>query len=712
MAVQRIPFAGFVGSAYGPQSRNVDHQILENWYLEVSESPYAKKPVGLLPCPGFEIFCTLPGSPVRGAFSQNDRTFFVGGENLYEVARDSTITARPMTTLATPSTPGVTPSPLTPALAVPAAPIITHGGQLGTTTYGYKVTATNSLGETTGSTEGTSALGNAVLSATNYNLVSWDTVTGATGYKIYRTTGPGAGVLIGKVGGSVRQFLDIGTVGTAGAPPGSNTTGGVAGTTLYRYQIAARLGRGTTAASFAGDTDTGQATLDADNYNTISWPEVPLAHSYDVYRTFPGSPTLLGNTTELTFRDTGMAGTLQAVPTADTTGTATIEDDGSVVAFASSGDAGNQVLIVGGGNVYLFDLPTNRLAHVLVGATHGGYIGGYFVVLDAATSTLKSSELLEGFVWLGSQVYQRVAAGDRWLAMGVHEKEIWLFGSDQTDVWRATGDNNTRFAPYADITIPHGIIAPSSLSRVGSSWMWIGQNRRGAGLIYKTEGYTAVVVSTHGIARQIEGFEHLADAIGWSYQQEQHDFYVATFPTDHATWVYDITTGEWHSRRYWNPNANRFEAYRPQCHTFAYGGLGFGLHLVGDRSSGVVAKMSPNYGRDIDGAVIRRIRQAPHIFKDHRTIFYPRLELDLEVGLGLSTGQGSDPTVMMSYSNDGGETFGAERWASAGKQGERLASVVFVQCGSATDRVFKIVVTDPIPWRIAGATLEIELGAH
>lgn len=714
---QRISFKGFVGSAYSDtpngQRSNIDSQILENWYLEISQSAYAKTPTALLPCPGFEVFCTLPGSPVRGAFSQNDRTFFVGGETLYEVSRNGAITTRPATALATPAAPTVTPSPVAPAIDPPNQPTVTHGGTVGTTTYGYRVTSVNAYGETTGSVEGTSATGNASLSATNYNLIQWVATSGATGYRIYRTTGPGAGVLIGSVGASVFQFIDIGTSGTSGSPPGSNTTGGTVGTTTYGYKIVARLGMGATAASVEGVTHDGHATNSAGgNYNTVSWPAIPNAHSYDVYRTTGGvsPPRFLGNTTATSINDAGADGESRTPPTVDTTGSATISDDGTPVSICSSGDAGNQLLIVSAGEVFCFDLETNLLAKVLDGATSAGYIATYFVVLDAATSTLKSSESLDGFTWDATQVYQRTAAGDRWLAMGVHDQEIWLFGSDSTDVWRATGNDATRFAPYSGITIPHGIIAASSLCRVDGAWMWVGQNRNGAGLIYRTNAYTATVVSTNAIARQAEGLETLADAVAWSYQQEQHEFYVVTFPNDDVTWVYDTTTGEWHSRRSWDANQNKFVAYRPQCHTFAFGGLGFGLHLVGDRLSGVVAKMSPDYGYDIDGSVIRRIRQAPHLYKDGLRIFYPRLEIDFEAGVGAVSGQGSDPTAMLSYANDGGKAFGPERWTSIGASGDHDARAVWTLLGSGRNRVFRLVVTDPVPYRIAGANLDIEIG--
>lgn len=711
-----IPFKGFVGSAYGPQSPNVDRQDLINWYLEVSESPYAKTPTGLLPCPGFTPRVTLPTSPARGVFAENDRTFAVGGGFLYEIDREWNITARPMTTLATPSAPTVTPSPLPPALAVPNQPVITHGGALGSTSYGYKITAFNSLGETTGSTEGTSALGNAVLSATNYNYVAWDPVPDATGYKVYRTTGPGSGVLMAIVAATQAFALDIGTAGTAGAPPGSNTSGGVAGTTTYGYKIVAQLGLGQTAASAQGVTVTGQATLDEDNFNTVTWPAVPNTHSYRVYRTVGGSttpPVLLTVTTAVTYDDIGEDGDSETPSVADTTGTSTITDDGTPVQWASSGDAGGQLLIVGGGGAFCFDLERNTLAKVVDGATACGYLQSYFVVLNAADSTLKSSEQFDGFEWDAGQVYQRQGAGDRFLSMALSGQEIFLVGTATSEVWRFTGNEETRFAPRVDVSIEQGIIAAQSLCNVGGSLMFIGQNKDGAGSIFRlVNGYTPQRVSTHGIERQLAGFSTLADAVAWTYEQEGHIFYVLTFPSDEATWCYDITTGEWHKRGYFDPNDMAYTAYRPQCHAFAFGGVGFGYHLVGDRESGVIASMSVDVATDIDGQYIRRLRQAPHVASQQQMLFNHALHIDMDTGVGIASGQGSDPTMMLQISYNGGKTWGSERWRLVGAQGTDQPRVTWNRNGGSRDMVIRYISTDPVPYRIAAASFELEQGTH
>jgi hypothetical protein len=191
---QRIAFRGFVGSAFNGRSPRFDTQDLWNWHVERAETPTAKAGQMLVPSPGFELFVLLPTSPVRGLFAQNDRTFAVAGDTLYELTTQATFIERPQTILANPGAPVITNSPLAVALTVPLVPIVTHGGTIGSTTYGYVVTALKKFddtttGETSGSPEGSSAYGNATLSGTNWNIISWTAVEHATGYKIYRKTG-------------------------------------------------------------------------------------------------------------------------------------------------------------------------------------------------------------------------------------------------------------------------------------------------------------------------------------------------------------------------------------------------------------------------------------------------------------------------------------------------------------------------------------------
>lgn len=66
---------------------------------------------------------------------------------------------------------------------------------------------------------------------------------------------------------------------------------------------------------------------------------------------------------------------------------------------------------------------------------------------------------------------------------------------------------------------------------------------------------------------------------------------------------------------------------------------------------------------------------------------------------------GTNPQVMLRWSNDGGRTWGPEHWRNAGKQGEYGKRVRWNRQGVGRRRVYEVVLTDPIQWRIVGAYL-------
>lgn len=75
------------------------------------------------------------------------------------------------------------------------------------------------------------------------------------------------------------------------------------------------------------------------------------------------------------------------------------------------------------------------------------------------------------------------------------------------------------------------------------------------------------------------------------------------------------------------------------------------------------------------------------------------------IGAGLP---GDDPQVMLRMSNDGGKTWFGELWRSAGKAGEWSKRVRWNRLGSSRRRVFEASVTDPVPWRLTGAYLDVD----
>lgn len=457
----------------------------------------------------------------------------------------------------------------------------------------------------------------------------------------------------------------------------------------------------------------------ADNERTVNWyvefTEVPGAKSKAVLYPSPGVREYV-DTAELNgrglFSQAGLClaavGTkvFKVTNTPAATSIGTIATDGNPVTMCSNGDGGGQIFITSGDRGYIYD--TTSLAFTQVqssGTTQGGMLDGYFLKLDAATSTLFLSDLLDGTTWDPTQFAQRSIAPDPWIAVMVNYREIWLFGTETSEVWYNANTFPFPYAPHPSGLIPYGIAAPFSVRNIGGTLLWLARTANGSGQVVAASGFSPQVISTHALQVAIRGYDRIDDAIGDSFEVLGHTFYVLTFPTAGHTWVYDLTTKLWFEFGTWVSELNMYVAWRPLFHAFFDD-----KHLVLDRSSGVIYELSTEVSTDVDGRYIRRLRRFPGLISNLKRVFYERIQIYYETGLGLQTGQGSNPQAALSCSDDGGKTWGPERWRTAGAIGAYKTRVIYERCGSARDRQFEVVNTDPIPWRMVDVFLGVREG--
>lgn len=390
-----------------------------------------------------------------------------------------------------------------------------------------------------------------------------------------------------------------------------------------------------------------------------------------------------------------------------------MSQDANPATLATNGDAGHQVFWTSGGFGYICDTISTVFSQELTGATFGAYLDGYFLALDAVTSTLKWSALLDGTSWDSLDILQRSTSGDRWVAMVVADRQIWLLGSQSSDVYANTGDADNPFAIIDGASIQSGIRAPFSLQLLGGKPVWLGASTEGDGIVLLArDGYNPTRISNHAVEEAIQGYAVIADAVAFTYQDQGHAFYVLTFPTQGVTWVYDDRLGPqlgWHRRGEWDAEIGEYAAYRPEFHAFPAG-----QHIVLDREDGSIYDMSVTNPLEADGTGIRRTRRAPYVWNHQDNVRFFRLELLFKPGGGTGSGQGADPTVMMRYSDDGGQTWGNERHASTGTVGRYETRIEFYQLGMGRNRVFEISVTDPALalGQLSGAILDVDGGVH
>jgi hypothetical protein len=345
-------------------------------------------------------------------------------------------------------------------------------------------------------------------------------------------------------------------------------------------------------------------------------------------------------------------------------------------------------------------------------ASDGAFVGGSTVeVVDNYFIYNKPDSQLWGATDILSIISNPLSYGtkdgspDDLVTIIVDRREVYLLGEMSSEVWIDVGAFPFPFQRIPGTSTQQGIAAKFSAARVGNSFAYVSKNNRGEATIVRMNGYIPERISTHAVENTLVG-QNVSDALAWTYQLNGHETYVVTFPSigeNGLTWAFDNTTGLWHKWLYTN-NQNEYERHRGNCCSFFNQQV-----LVGDYENGKLYRVSLSEYTD-DGQLVRRVRRCPHITTDLQRQYFHELQIQFEPGVGLSNGQGDNPQAMLRWSNDGGFTWSNENWVTIGAQGQYYNRAMWRRLGWARDRIFEVVVTDPIKAVIVSANLKATAG--
>lgn len=339
-------------------------------------------------------------------------------------------------------------------------------------------------------------------------------------------------------------------------------------------------------------------------------------------------------------------------------------------------------------------------------ANHVVYLDGYFIFSALNSNEFNVSEINSLNI---DPLSFASAEGDPDNIVGIisNSRDLWLFGERSTEVWANTGNADFPFERVSNGFLEKGCVAAGSIAKLDGNVFWLGRDSSGQGIVYTGRGLSANRISTHAVETAIQGYSDISTAQAYTYQSGGHSFYVLNFAE--GTWVYDLMTNLWHERAYTNEGV--LERHRANFCQFL---PEFGFHMLGDYSSTKIYRFNDDVYTD-DGDAITRLRTAPHVSSNLKNVFHKSFQLDMETGVGTESGQGSDPQVVMDYSNDGGHTWSDEAWASAGQNmggvGEYKTRVIWRRLGMARDRVYRVKITDPVKVALIGAELDVQVGA-
>lgn len=373
----------------------------------------------------------------------------------------------------------------------------------------------------------------------------------------------------------------------------------------------------------------------------------------------------------------------------------------------SMADNGTQLFIACNGPSYIYNSQTNVFQQISDGDFPGAgtvcYIDGYFVFNEPNSQKIWVTSLLNGTDIDPLDFASAEGSPDGVVGIIADHRELWVFGTNSVEVWSNTGNPDFPFSRIQGAFNELGCVAAYSIAKMDNGLFWLGQDARGQGIVYRANGYAGQRISTHAIEWQIQQYENLSDTIGYTYQQDGHSFYVLIFPTANTTWVYDVSTQAWHERAGFVNG--EFTRHRSNCQVFFNNEV-----LVGDYQNANVYAFDLNNFSDNNNAQkwLRSWRALPTTQNNLKRTAQHSLQLDLETGVGLNLGQGSDPQVMLRWSDDGGHTWSNEHWVSIGKIGEFYRRAIWRRLGMTMklrDRVYELSGTDPVKIAIIGAEL-------
>jgi len=288
-------------------------------------------------------------------------------------------------------------------------------------------------------------------------------------------------------------------------------------------------------------------------------------------------------------------------------------------------------------------------------------------------------------------------------------QEIFFIGNYTTEVWIDAGTSPFPFQRRPNLLINWGTKAPYSLASASNNVVfWLAQNINGGRVVVMLVNYQAHVISDKPLNDKLQEYDYIDDAFGFVCEWTGKIFYFLTFPSQDITWVYDFDSQAWRQRTTVRaPNDVKDKdyiegRYLANCHVYHNG-----EHYIGDWQSGKIYRMSGTYFKDGLMPIINEAISAPLHVNLNRIAVYS-LQPALEAAVGLVSGQGSDPIVMLQYSTDGGYSWSKEIHATVGKVGETMRRCKFNKLGFGREFVFKIRISDPIYKVLKGAIVEIE----
>ena len=372
-----------------------------------------------------------------------------------------------------------------------------------------------------------------------------------------------------------------------------------------------------------------------------------------------------------------------------------VNPNGYVVAVTVAGDVrvNRASTVMDGGETVETTVTLVESGYPDDGATSIDYSDGYFVWSQADSAQFFLCDLYNGTVIDPLDFATAESDPSDLLRVIVSHRELVLLKKTRIEVWANTGAFPFPYERIPGAVIERGTAAGLSAAKLDSSVFWLGDDR----IVYRSQGYQPIRISEHWLEEAIRTGD-VSDAFGMTYSQGGHTFYILTFPTLGFTVAYDAVTTKWHHRQ--SGTSLDKAVWRVNCLAVAFGKVFAGT------DNGHVCEVDMDTYVEA-GDAIRRVGRTPPLFGEGKRVRMTEVELECELGVGRTSGQGLAPEVVLRWSDDGGKSWGNERRADLGATGQTGSRALFRRLGSFRQRTLEFASSDPVKQAWYGFRVEI-----
>lgn len=367
---------------------------------------------------------------------------------------------------------------------------------------------------------------------------------------------------------------------------------------------------------------------------------------------------------------------------------------GGIVSFASDG---SRLVMANGAQMVHTDLSTLTTmadAQAPTAVTHLAWLDGYLLAMGS--TQINFSDPLDVTSWVAADYFEAEGTPDNNVAMGQAFRELIILGHRSVEFW--INDGVAPFSRLSGGSQPYGCSAPYSLSRVGSTWIWLDHERR----LVTMQGRGVVPVS-NPYERVIQRYANVDDAVGYTISVDGYPLYVLNFPTAKQTLVYNYQTQKWSKWGYWNTSKGQYERFRGQAYCYA---RKWNFHLIGDWQNGLIYKMSRSTFTDNSNPIRTLIRTGAISHGTETSKRSNTLRIRTKRGVGNSTV--SDPQVSLRRRVNNGAQWENERWASLGQVGQHELHAEWRRNGIYRTVQYELCHSDDSDFILVGGDEDVE----